>query len=226
MKKIFLALFTIIICVSAFVYFINSKSSARVDKVRSTNLNRVNPNTTGTGTFLDINTYYASTTDYEKYLVDSFIESSADFTQDVKNEGELGKQNYQLRYYDKDVVIFCLSNRKIGCYLSLYNIKDFKKISSDYYINGASEITVKNFLTLYVLGSIYYFKPGMKDFAVLAGSTITNKNETYVKIGGMVDDYEYSVDEKRNKLKVSVFKNTNKGDVENEKLREIEFMLP
>lgn len=226
MKKTLLALFVIIIFVIGFIYLKNNKGTTFITKIDTPNLNLENPKKKEGETFLDINTFYASTTEYEKYLVDSFIASNDNFTQDVKNEGELSKQNYQLRYYDEDAAIFCLSNRKLGCYLSVYDIKNFNKISSDYYINGSSEILIKNHLTLYTLDSIYYFKPGMRDFAILSGSTLTNKNETYVKMGGFLDYYQYSVDEKTNKLKVSVFKNENKNDIENTKLREIEFVLP
>ena len=49
-------------------------------------------------------------------------------------------------------------------------------------------------------------------------------NETYVKQSGFGDSYEASLN--NNFFKIGVFKNENKPDIANTKLREVEFVLP
>lgn len=130
----------------------------------------------------------------------------------------------QLKYFDTSTVLVgCVAKVGIRFFLvKLADIKPFDPVLDT--INTWAYVETKNLLISIQHNNITYFKPGFIEIKRVTGSELTT-GETYVKRGGMADDYEFSFDEATKILTVSVFKNEQKEDRANTKLREVKFIL-
>ena len=228
MKNKTLLTFLLILILVAFAiyYLMNKSNSLQIQVSKADGPVDITSIINNQWTILPTNNDYKNLSADQQALLKSFARSYFKDMNDSEEKKIENEDMLRLKYYDKDTAIFYVSNQKGSYFVNFYKIKNWENISEGKNYVNSNEITLKNYIILFSDKELFYFKPLSKEFLAIKNSYLVNNNETYVKIGGIVDDYEYSVDEKTNKLKVSVFKNTNKGDVENEKLRETDFVLP
>jgi hypothetical protein len=175
--------------------------------------------------FISNNINYKDLSETEKNIVDNFLKNNLEIEKALK----YNNPNYRdalLKYYDKDTSIISISNGKSGDYLEVYDLKTWKKINSNELFVQSNQALDPFHMVVVNVSKIFYFSSGMRDFSVVNNSELLNKNETYVKQSDIIDNYEFALDKKTNILKISVFKNENKSDTPNTKLREVEFVLP
>lgn len=214
MKKIISSIIILLLIALAFL-FLNKNNSVVYNISKQDSTSKI----------LSPKIKYADLNSYEKTLADKVL-SKMDVSYLENSYGENYKDYILLRHYNNDTAIFCIPTGKIGCYIQFYDIRNWIKIDTKDIVIAGNEAASNNYLIILNSNELLYFKSGMKDFEVINGSKIVNPTETYIKQSGMLDEYDFTFTENIKTLKVSMFKNENKEDKQNIKLKEVEFVLP
>lgn len=131
----------------------------------------------------------------------------------------------QLKYSDNKIALVGCLGPKVGIRFFLVHLENIKPFDADVdTINTWGYVETKNILISIQNNNITYFKPGFTEIKRVLGADLTT-GETYIKRGGMANDYEFSFDESTKTLTVSVFKDEQREDRANTKLREVQFVL-
>ncbi len=186
---------------------------------------------------MNFNNTYENYSRQEKKYYDLFIENNKEkipFNYFISSYPEGAYKDFlRLIYADENVILVFISNEKRGGNLYLYDTKNNKEIGNnqDFGIINIplihSKYAVFPCLTPLKEESFCYYKASDLKINLVENSTLKDTQETYVLASGFDGEVnQLSLDEKTNTLKISVFKNENKEDMSNTKLREVEFVLP
>jgi hypothetical protein len=175
---------------------------------------------------------YENLSEEEKKIIDRYTEKyPAIYKEMLAGSGnEVAAKNYfPLKYYDDETVVIAVTNEKGAYNVLVYDTKTLEQLNDNLkaplYIVGT---IFEN--TDYIISSngvqYSYYKKGERETKVVIGSLLTSKNETYVKIGGFGDQYDFTFDGLTRTLSASVFKRVYATEKENPKLRTATFILP
>jgi hypothetical protein len=173
---------------------------------------------------------YENLSEEEKQLMGQYYTAT---TKDLKQVfiDQMPISGCYLKYYDaKTMMVGCVAG-KPGLPLSLIEKKTWQTLQPELSCginlwDGISETSQ------YVIAvgdtNICYFKAGDENIKNLHGAKLTSKNEGYVKIGGMANEYDFTFDEPSETFIVSIFKRDGSIDPThpNQKLRTETFILP
>lgn len=173
---------------------------------------------------------YNNLSEYEKSIISTFFEKNPEYVEYYKVYGEgyrsVLKDSIKLRYYDKENVIFYISNEKGGYIVNVYDRISWKRKDTGSLSVYSQDVKSKEYLVVVYENKVFYFKVGMSDFEFLKDSELLSDKESYVgSVGPAGPSYELSFDSNTNILTVSVFKTTNPDNGLYQKLREMQFVL-
>lgn len=132
--------------------------------------------------------------------------------------------DYYLKYYDNKVVLIGSMAPKPTSPIVLFDLgKNLISRTGELNLWGGYYES-KNIIITVFDRVITYFRPGFVEIKKVRNSELI-AGETYVKMGGMANEYKLSFDESTQTLTVSVFKDEQKEGQENQKLREVQFVL-
>jgi hypothetical protein len=175
---------------------------------------------------------YENLSEEEKKIIDRYTEKyPAVYKEILAGTGnEIAAKNYfPLKYYDDKTVVIAVTNEKGAFNVLVYDAQTLEQI------NDYLKVPLAIFGTIfenadYIISSngaqYFYYKKGERETKTVAGSLLTSKNETYVKIGGFGDQYDFTFDAESKLLSVSVFKPINSSSLPNPKIRTATFVLP
>lgn len=225
MKNIFL-----ILSASAIIFFTVVYLSPRIHINLTSNVIKTqNGNTLNSykSEFYSNDMSYDSYNTKERSIIDKLLSTDLNIKAQLlgpysESEYPTFKDGIKLKYYDNQNALLFVSNFKGGYSIIKLNLNNSTTANYDEFIFG-NIVENKSYLVLLYPREIKYIKNGEYDFHIINNSNISD-NETYIKQTGYGDSYEASITS--NILKVSVFRNENKEDQPNTKLKEIEFALP
>src|SRR6185369_11220968 len=157
---------------------------------------------------LSATTSYASLTDYEKSLVNRYVQLHPDITADSGDPAAVPTDFAHPIYYNKNIVLFGIDGFK-GLYYRMVNARTFdsKNITGVYSngIPGCHQYT--NYIFCTFDSGIYYLKTGNNDFVFIPNSSIINtEKETYIYACDPAGCYEdVNFDESSKLLSIGVY---------------------
>jgi hypothetical protein len=180
-------------------------------------------------------THYSDLSPENKKVEDYFLEKNKDVPviKYLIDNYNGGKDSVGLIYSDENTIVISVSNEKRGGFLYLFDIKTSKELGNyQNYTVDQNSIVKGDYLIFPCENtlkqeSFCYYRAGDLKVNFITNSNLENTKETY--ISGLWDDgvgYSSAFNEKTKKLLITLFKNQNKSDTPNTKLREVEFVLP
>lgn len=227
MKKILIVVVSVLLVVSAYYLYKNNISSFSSIQTSNSGVSTSISSKVFPSIFLNINKNYNDLNTYEKGIVNSFFKNnpqSVIYLRDEYGAGENYKDELKLRFYNENFAIFYFPvSIKGGDVIMLYNITNHQSSNIDKDINiFGNSVESDNYIVAIDDNGIKYLKVGNTSFSVVGNSAIS-AGETYVKQGGFGNVYDAAL--MGNILKISIFKQENRVDTSNTKLREVKFVL-
>ena len=172
---------------------------------------------------------YASSTDYEKSLVQGYLKAYPAFVEAIEYEdnGSSPESRVNIRYYDEKTVVIETLWWK-GPVLCIYDVRTFEQIGNpnDCFYSPYNEF--KDYIIKISDKEIYYYKKGSMAFRLLNEAELRLPNETYEAVngaGGLGGDIKFN--EATKELKISVFDSRySVNGSSTRKIRTASFVLP
>jgi hypothetical protein len=172
---------------------------------------------------------YENLSEEEKQLLEQYYSAS---TKDLKQtyKDDMPISGCYLKYYNANVILVGCAVPKPGISLSLVERGSWGTLPSGSNCGidlwGGIAETSKYIIAI-ADKNICYFKAGDESIINLPGAHLTSKDEWYVKIGGMANEYDFTFDESSKTLTASVFKVVySSSGKPNPKIRTATFTLP